>query len=356
MQARAIMFTAPRRVDIAPVVLPELADGEVLIRTVCSGISGGTELLAYRGEIDQELPLDETLESLGGTFSFPFQYGYSCVGQVAASAASSSEIPEGSLVFAFHPHQDWFTAGTDDIVPVDGIDPRVATLFPLVETALQITLDAGPRLGERVAVVGLGSVGLLVALLLQRAGAEVVAAEPLRWRREIAELLGVPAVEPGELAERLGGPVPLLVEVSGNPTALAGGLDLLAHEGTALVASWYGTKQVVLPLGGSFHRRRLTIRSTQVSSIPLRLAGRWTIQRRRAVARDLLGELPLAALVTHEFPFEETAEAFAAVDRGDEGLMHAALCYGERRWSGPHPPPPSPATRSAPPPRSAPST
>ena len=327
MQARAIMFTAPRRVDIAPVVLPELADGEVLVRTVCSGISGGTELLAYRGEIDQELPLDETLDSLGGTFSFPFQYGYSCVGQVAASL---SDIPEGSLVFAFHPHQDLFTAGTDDIVRVDGTDPRVATLFPLVETALQITLDAGPRLGERIAVVGLGSVGLLVALLLQRAGAEVVAAEPLRWRREIAERLGVAAVEPGELAERLGGPVPLLVEVSGNPAALAGGLDLLAHEGTALVASWYGTKQVVLPLGGSFHRRRLTIRSTQVSSIPRRLSGRWTIQRRRAVARDLLGDLPLAALVTHGFPVEEAAEAFAAVDRGDEGLMHAALCYGDR--------------------------
>ena len=121
--------------------------------------------------------------------------------------------------------------------------------------------------------------------------------------------------------------VPLVVEASGRPEALRDALGLLDHEGVALVVSWYGTKEVSLPLGGEFHRRRLTIRSTQVSTIPAALSGRWTVARRRLVARDLLGRLPVGALATHAFPFADAAEAFAAVDRGEPGLVHAALCY-----------------------------
>ena len=121
--------------------------------------------------------------------------------------------------------------------------------------------------------------------------------------------------------------LPLVVEASGRPDVLRGALPLLAHEGEALVVSWYGTKDVRLPLGAAFHRRRLAIRSTQVSSIPAALAGRWSRERRRAAVRELLHELPLAPLATHSFPFERASEAFAVVDRGEAGLVHAALCY-----------------------------
>jgi threonine dehydrogenase-like Zn-dependent dehydrogenase len=119
----------------------------------------------------------------------------------------------------------------------------------------------------------------------------------------------------------------LVIEASGRPEALRDSLPLLAHEGVVLVVSWYGTKDVVLPLGAAFHRRRLTIRSTQVSTIPARLADRWTIARRRAAARELLSSLPLGALATHTYPVGEAGAAFAAVDRAEEGLVHAALRY-----------------------------
>jgi 2-desacetyl-2-hydroxyethyl bacteriochlorophyllide A dehydrogenase len=329
VKASAVWFVAPQRVEIRDVELPEVTVGEVLVRTRYSGISAGTELLAYRGQLDPSLPLDEKIGALEGTFSYPFPYGYSCVGEVERSRA---DVAEGTPVFVLHPHQDRFVAPAADAVVVDGVDPRQATLLPLVETALQITLDAGPVTREPVVVTGLGPVGLLTALLLQQAGAQVLASEPAEWRRKVAAELGAEAVDPGELgdevAARTGGHgVPLLVEVSGQPAALASGLPLLAHEGTALVASWYGTKPVELPLGADFHRRRLVIRSTQVSSIPAHLGHRWTVERRRAAARRLLAELPLAQLATHEFPVTAAQEAFAAVDRGDEGLLHAALAY-----------------------------
>jgi 2-desacetyl-2-hydroxyethyl bacteriochlorophyllide A dehydrogenase len=327
-RATALSFAAPRRVELVDVDLPAPAPGQAVVRTLWSGISAGTEMLAYRGEIDPALPLDESIGTLGGTFSFPFRYGYSCVGRVERSLGS---VPEGSLVFAFHPHQDVFVAGGDDVVPVDGVDPRRATLLPLVETALQVALDAGPVLEDPVVVTGLGAVGLLTSVLLGRAGARVVGVEPAPERRAAAEAMSIRAVPPealaGVLADEAPAGVPLLVEASGRPDALRAGLPLLAHEGEALVVSWYGTRDVRLPLGAAFHRRRLRIRSTQVSTIPAALGGRWTVARRRAVARHLLGELPLGPLTSHAFPFAEAARAFAAVDGGEPGLVHAALCY-----------------------------
>ena len=235
-------------------------------------------------------------------------------------------------MFAFHPHQDLFVVGEEDVVPLDGVDPRTATLLPLVETALQVSLDAGPHLREHVVVLGLGAVGVLTALLLERAGARVLASEPREARRRVAAAVGIEAVPPEELesavadaTDRRG--VPVLVEASGNPDVLGGALPLLAHEGTALVCSWYGTKPVPLPLGAEFHRRRLTIRSTQVSTIPAALAGRWDRRRRLEAARELLTELPVAALATHEFPFERAPEAYEAVAHGDGDVVHAALRY-----------------------------
>jgi len=302
--------------------LDEPGDGAVLVRTEWSGISGGTELLAYRGEIYPDLPLDETIGALGGTFAFPFRYGYSCVGEIERS--HDERLPEGSEVFAFHPHQDRFVVRADDCVPLRGEDLRLATLLPLVETAFQATLDTGAVFGRTVAVTGLGAVGILTGALLARAGAHVIGSDPLPWRRDTAKAFGIDPVSPRELA---GVEVPLLVETSGRPEVLADSLSLLGHEGVALVVSWYGTKPVPLPLGGAFHRRRLTIRSTQVSSIPSAQQAAWTRRTRLERARELLAELPLETLATHEFRFEEATEAYAALDRGDEGLIHAALGY-----------------------------
>jgi 2-desacetyl-2-hydroxyethyl bacteriochlorophyllide A dehydrogenase len=327
MRALTLQFVQPRTLALVEIDLPEPRPGELLVRTLYSGISSGTELLAYRGEIDSGLPVDESITSLGGTFSYPFRYGYSCVGIVERSA---SPIKPDTMVFALHPHQDRFLCPAEDALVLPDVDPRIATLFPLVETAFQITLDADEVLDETVIVVGLGAVGMLTALLMQRAGARVVGIEPSSRRRGLAAQLDIDAVAPGDARVAGEAGVPLVVEVSGNPKALASALRLLAHEGTALVASWYGTKPVTLHLGAEFHRRRLTIRSTQVSTIPSRLSGRWTLKRRREHVMRLLGEVPLKRFATHEFPFSRAADAFAALDRGDEDLMHAALTYGSR--------------------------
>lgn len=327
--AQAVWFVEPRRVEIREVPLPEPAPGELLVRTAFSGISPGTEMLAYRGELDERLALDDTLSALSGQFCYPFRYGYSCVGRVEQPGGG---IAEDAAVFAFHPHQDRFVVAAGDAIAIADVDLRQATLFPLVETALQVSLEAEPEPEAVIVVTGLGVVGLLCSLLLQRGGARVLASDPAAPRRELASALGIASFAPEHLhasvaEETSTKGAPLLVEASGNPSALVNGLELLRHEGTALVVSWYGTKLVPLPLGADFHRRRLTIRSTQVSTIPARLAGQWSLDRRRHAARELLRELPLGVLATHQIPFPSAPEAFGLVDRGEPGLMHAALCY-----------------------------
>jgi 2-desacetyl-2-hydroxyethyl bacteriochlorophyllide A dehydrogenase len=329
MQARAVHFVAPRQVELREVELPEVSEGHMLVATEWSGISSGTELLAYRGEVDPDLPLDETLGALAGTFTYPFRYGYSAVGRVVQPAAP---FEEGQRVFAFHPHQDRFVADARQVVAVDDLDPRAATLYPTVETALQVCLDAAPRLGETVVVVGLGAVGILVAVLLARSGAVVLGSDPEPARQAAARAFGVKAIDPDDVPEVVAAETgrrgaDLVVEASGNPQALAGSLGLLAHEGTAVICSWYGTKPVSLPLGAAFHRRRLALRSTQVSTLPAVLTARWDRRRRAELAWRLARELPLAVLATHAFAFERAAEAYACADRKEDGLIHAALRY-----------------------------
>jgi 2-desacetyl-2-hydroxyethyl bacteriochlorophyllide A dehydrogenase len=306
--------------------LPPLAQGQVLVRATHSGISPGTEMLAYRGDLDADMAQDESIGSLGGSFRYPFRYGYSAVGIVEQSRAS---FAEGSRVFAFHPHQDRFIVTAEDVIALETVSPREATLFPLVETAFQITLDAGMAAGERVIVMGLGPVGALTAALLARSGVDVTGVDPLPWRRAALAGLGqegLGVAGPQSVAGME--PVPVVIDASGNPDAVRLGLELLAHEGTLFVASWFGSREVNLPLGRDFHRRRLSIRSTQVSTIPARLMASWDKEKRRAAVVELMGDLPLSAFASHTFPFEQAPKAYAAIDRPREGLIHTALSYG----------------------------
>jgi 2-desacetyl-2-hydroxyethyl bacteriochlorophyllide A dehydrogenase len=328
--ARAVRFVAPYQVEVSDVAVPEPGSGDVLVRAELSGISGGTEMLAYRGELDSSLPKDEALGALRGSFEYPFAYGYSAVGTVEASRGT---IDEGERVFAFNPHQSRFVVSVDDVVPLRECEPRAATMLPLVETALQVSLDTGIRYGEVAAVVGLGPVGILSAILLSRSGAIVLGCDSKPWRCAVARACGLEAVEPSGLGDAVsaatrGRGADFVVEATGNPEALGPSLGLLAAEGVAIVVSWYGAKPVTLPLGADFHRRRLELRSSQVSSIGGR-AARWDRRRRLETTLALLAQLerPLSLLASHTFPLERAAEAYAAIDRGEEGVVHVALDY-----------------------------
>jgi 2-desacetyl-2-hydroxyethyl bacteriochlorophyllide A dehydrogenase len=291
----------------------------------------------YRGQVPPELELD--LPTLRGSFSFPIKYGYASVGRVVElyPGPGVADVGEGDLVFCLHPHQSEYVVPASLAVrlPRD-LEAERGVFLANLETAVNATLDAAPRLGERVLVLGQGVVGLLVARLLRETGAEVVmTADAFERRRELSrKFAGADMVfsttddvvgRVRELTDGIG--ADLAVEVSGSPAALATAIDSVAFGGTVVVCSWYGTKPVAVPLGGAFHRRRLRLVSSQVGSIDAALQPRWTHRRRLDLAARFLQRLDLSALITHRVPLACAADAYRLVDEHAEDTVQVVLTY-----------------------------
>jgi threonine dehydrogenase-like Zn-dependent dehydrogenase len=253
------------------------------------------------------------------------------VGRVAQAGAQVASVEAGDLVFVHHPHHSAYVVSASLALPLpEGLDPEIGVFIANLETAVNVTWDAMSRLGDRVVVFGLGIVGLLVAQLLRRAGAAlVIGVDPAMGRRALGELVGIDKVlgtagadeEIRGLTQGLG--ADLVIEASGNPAALQQAIDCAAQEATIVACSWYGRKRVPLELGEAFHRRRLRLRSSQVSAIDPGQQPRWSPRRRKQLVRDLLAQLRLQPLITHHFPITQAAEAYALLDErpGDAGQV-----------------------------------
>jgi 2-desacetyl-2-hydroxyethyl bacteriochlorophyllide A dehydrogenase len=293
-------------------------------------------MLVYRGQVPEDLGLD--LPTLQGSFQFPIKYGYASVGQVTEAGKNVRQLDVGDLVFVHHPHQ------TEYVVPASmpvklprDLPPEPGVLYANAETAINVLLDAHPRLGERLVIFGQGVVGLLVTQLAKRTGAaNVIAVDQVERRRDLARDIGADAVlsPDGQLPEIVRGMTEgqgadIVVEASGNPSALAQAIDCVAPEGTVVICSWYGTKPVSVSLGGRFHRGRIRLVSSQVGSIDPCLSARWSRARRAKLTLDLLPQLKLAELITHCVPFARAAEAYELVDTQPGETVQVVLTYGE---------------------------
>ena len=247
-------------------------------------------------------------------------------------------LTAGDAVFVHHPHQEAFVVPASMPVRLpEGLDPLLGVFTAGLETAVNVLLDTPLHLGEAAAVFGLGTVGLLVAQLLKRAGAgPVIGVDPIEKRRRIARCVSIDhAVPPGEelrheISRLTGGRgVDVAIEVSGTPTGLQAAIDSVAEEGTVVAVSWYGTKPVTLQLGGHFHRGRVRVLSSQVGRINPALAPRWGRERRMELVLRLLAELPLAELISHRIPFGQAPEAYRLVDQNPEETVQVVLTYGD---------------------------
>jgi threonine dehydrogenase-like Zn-dependent dehydrogenase len=335
MQRRSLYFTGPHEVGVEPTTFTADAD-EVVVETRVSAVNAGTELLIYRGEAPPNLAADETLDALDGDLSFPVRYGYAAVGEVVSvgSAVPDPDRWEGRTVFAFNPHESRFAASPDDLVPVPAdVPPAAAAILPSVETATSLVLDGRPRVGERVVVFGAGVIGLCTVGVLSSFPLDrLVAVDPLAERRDHALAMGADeAVAPDEVASAVGDGATdgadLVYELSGQPDALDDAIAVTGYDSRVLVGSWYGTKRANLDLGGEFHRDRVTIESSQVSTLAPETRGRWTKARRIETALGRLRDLDVASLVTHRVPFEDAPAAYRRLDERPESTLQVLLTY-----------------------------
>jgi threonine dehydrogenase-like Zn-dependent dehydrogenase len=321
--AHAFWLQAPGRGEICPVDLPEPGPADVVVRTVRSGISRGTETLVFRGGVppDQHARMRAPFQE--GDFPGPVKYGYLNVGAVEEGPSDL----RGRTVFCLYPHQTAYVvpAAAVSIVP-EGIPPARAVLAGTVETAVNALWDAAPLVGDRVAVVGAGMLGCCVARLLGRfPGVRVTLVDVDADRADIATALGVDFALP----EEADGGCDLTVHTSATSAGLQLGLDLLAAEGTVIDLSWYGNTEVRLSLGGAFHSERLGIRSSQVGVVSPARAGRRTAADRLALALELLRDPAFDALLTGESHFDELPEVMARLAAGSLPAVCHTITYGE---------------------------
>lgn len=319
--ARQFWIRSPGRGEIVTTTLPPRQNDEVLVRTVYSAISRGTESLVFRGEVPSSQYEAMRAPFQEGGFPGPVKYGYTNVGRVEEGPDSASPDLTGRLVFCLYPHQDLYCvpAGAVTLVP-EHVPPERAVLAANMETAVNVLWDARPSAGDSILVVGAGVVGLLAAWLCgQIPGASVTVVDPNPGRESIAKALGVSFVSE---APR-GANFDLVLHASGQPEGLTAALAAAGLEATIVDASWYGSRNVTLPLGEAFHSRRLLIKSSQVGRIPADRAARWNNRRRMTLALELLRDARLDVLITGESAFDELPTVLATLSRDPA----AALCH-----------------------------
>lgn len=318
-------FVEPGRVTVQVGPAPQPAGDQVLVQTRYSAISPGTEMLVYRGQWPPGVAVDAALDGLTGAFAYPLAYGYCTVGRVIATGDAVADDWLGRRVFAFQPHQNLFCAHPATLHPIpDDLDDEAALFLANMETAVNLLLDGAPLIGEQVVVVGQGIVGLLTTALLARfplTSLSTLEAHPRR--REASLRLGAGQCfdpQDPDLLARLGavpsqgGPADLVYELSGSPAALDTALALTRFSGRVVVGSWYGTKTAALDLGSFFHRGRISLISSQVSTVAPALSGRWQTSRRLALAWEMLRQVRPQACITHRFSLDEAASAYALID------------------------------------------
>ncbi len=319
--AQALWYGRPGQADIRQETLAPPAAGEVRVRALFGAVSRGTEALVLAGRVPASEFERMRAPFMAGNFPFPVKYGYATVGRIEGG----TEALLGRTVFALHPHQDFFNipASAAVVLPQD-LPPQRAVLAANMETALNGVWDAAPGPADRIAIVGAGVVGSLVAYLCGRIpGTEVTLVDINPARAELAKTLGVGFAKP----ETAKGDCDLVIHASGHAAGLGTALALAGEEATVLELSWYGDASVAAPLGGGFHSRRLRLVSSQVGRIAPSHRPRWTHGRRLAAALALLADAQLDALLAPAVVFEDLPRRLPDILDASSGVLCQLIAY-----------------------------
>ncbi len=319
--ATAFWTLAPDHGELRQEPLPIPGEGQVRVRARYGAVSRGTEALVFQGRVPESEWRRMRAPFQAGDFPWPVKYGYVSVGVVEAGP----EALVGCEVFCLHPHQDRYVVPAAAVTPLPaGLPAARAVLAANLETAINGCWDAEPRVGDRIAVIGAGVVGALVAWLCAAIpGTRVRLVDVAPGRAELARALGVGFC----LADEAPGDNDLVVHASGNPAGLRQALSLAGDEARVVEMSWYGDREVSLPLGEAFHSRRLRLVGSQVGRLPAERTPRWDHRRRLALALELLSDPRLDALISGESAFHELPALMPRLAAGSGQVLCHRLRY-----------------------------
>lgn len=340
---RAVTFTAPRTVEVVDEPLSSPSRGEVLVETHLSGISPGTERLVYQGRAPSDMEADSSLSSLGGSLDFPLKYGYCAVGRVTDLGPEVNDKWLGQRVFAFQPHVSAFVSSPDALLALpDEVSDQEAVFLPNLETAVNLVMDGKPMIGETAVIFGQGVVGLLTTALLARHPVRVYTVDPNPERQDHSLAMGATETFASTDSENFRASVApagdrsgsafaegadLVYELSGRPSVLNDALNSAGFDTRIVIGSWYGTKRAPIQLGDRFHRSRIDLISSQVSTIAPEHRGRWTKDRRMQTVLRLLPNVSIASLPTSTFSLDDAEDAYRRLDEQAESMLQPVFVH-----------------------------
>jgi 2-desacetyl-2-hydroxyethyl bacteriochlorophyllide A dehydrogenase len=358
VKRKTVYFTAPRQVELREESLPALGADDVLVETICSSISAGTEMLVYRGQFPH---LTDSHDAFSSDLCYPLAFGYSNVGVIRETGKQADKALRDQLVFGFQPHASAFICNSSSLIfaPASSagkpaLPAEACSFLPNMETAVNLIQDAAPILGERALVLGQGVVGLLVASLLKEFPLELlVTSDHYELRRQASRAIGVnesfDSIPPKNDGSKPTNPVSqrniiskhmdhkhqsgyaqnfdLTFELTGSPSALDDAIASTAFSGRIVIGSWYGDKRAAVDLGGAFHRSRIKLISSQVSTIAPELSGRWDKARRFNVAWEALRRIQPQKWITHRFPIDKADEAYRLLDENPQETIQVIFDY-----------------------------
>jgi len=328
MKRRSLYFLGSKDVEIREEEIDEPGYDEVLIESIFSSISAGTEKHFYRDELEEGIIIDESIEGLKKGLEYPLKYGYSNVGRVISVGEDVSEDWLDKIVLTYHPHETHHIHTVDELIKKpEGMEIERFSFLPCMETTVNFMMDGRPMMGENVLVSGQGVIGLLTTALLDLFPLEtLVTLEKLEYRRKRSERIGADISLSSEfgsydILDKCGvDDFDLIYEVSGNIEALEKALDLIGFGGRIIVGSWYSGKDGVR-LGTDFHRNRIEIVSSQVSSISGRFLDRWDKDRRLKTSLRMLDKVEPEKLISHKMDFKDAEKAYRMIDGEEENLQ-----------------------------------
>ncbi|MBD3427042.1 MAG: oxidoreductase [Candidatus Omnitrophica bacterium] len=338
----SLYFEEPGKVRARKEDQEELNDEEVLVTTRLSAISAGTELLFYRGQVPDNMPVDISFEEYSGAVRYPLKYGYSAAGEITDAGRFVPRQWIGRRVFSFNPHESSFCRSLSDLILLpEDMAYEDAVFLPSIETAVNLLHEAKPLIGENVLIIGQGMIGLMATSLIAgmpellvtldknplRCGASLSMGSSISFDSSSGSCMDLIKEELDRRGQGAG--FDLILELSGDPSSLDTAISLAGTGGRIIVGSWYGRKKHAVDLGSSFHRKNLTITSSQVSTVPAFLRNSWTKARRFELCLRLLARIRPSHFISHCFDIHKAQEAYTLLDKEPEKSMQVVFTYGD---------------------------
>jgi len=345
---KELVAVAPRTPVLREYEEPILKPNQVRVKSRFSAEKHGTTLTMYRGvspfsekmfdpELGVFVPKPRDKRKMGWE-DFPIRLGNMTVGIVTEVGDEVKDFKVGDRVYGYLPIRETHTVNEKRIklAPPELSDEDLVCIDPAT-VSLMAVREGNVRVGDKVAIFGLGAIGLMAVQIARLSGALfIIAVEPFEKRRRLAEKYGADMLldpfscDAGLEIKRATGGVDVSIDTSGSYQALHQAIRATSYGGAIVPVSWYHGEARGLNLGEEWHfNRQVMVSGARVESEPYRDHPRWNRKRIYETVIELFRRKVLRSegLLSPIVHFEDVVEAYRMLDESPGETIKLGIIY-----------------------------